>query len=95
MQRFPYSHMGWKRGVTQVKGPHGQKTCRTVFLASSAISFGVRGTSVLLFTMVTSALHRPSFFAMVGPTLVASTWVRGRERVHSETYASSSHWLTL
>ena len=46
------------------------------------------------FAMINSALHRPIFLAIADPILVASEVVRGCGRVHSETYAFSSHCVT-
>lgn len=76
---------------THVEGPFGQKTCRTIFLASSSFLAGVQATGVLRFAMINPALHRPIFLATVEPIFIASDGVRGCGRVDNETYALSSH----
>lgn len=75
-------------------GPCGQNARRTIFLATPSFSLKVRGAIISWFALANSALQRPTFFAMAGPTLATSGWVRESERVHSETYAFSSHWPT-
>ena len=49
---------------------------------------------MLRFVMINSALHLPIFLAIAEPILVASDVVSGCERVHSDTYALSSHCIT-
>ena len=80
----------WEPDI-HVGGPYGQKTRRTIFLASPSFSVWVRGTGMSQFSTISSALHRPIFLATAEPILVASDGVRGCGRVHSETYALSSH----
>ena len=87
------------RGIEQEQslhgeGPYGQKTFRTIFLTSSPLSDGLWAIGVSRFAMNNSALHRPIFFVTEWPILVASGCVRGCGRMHRETYAFSSHWLT-